>query len=213
MDNLNKRIWMCILHYEWMWICSPVWPIVLVAAIHRHWSLASLQVKHYWMICTKYNLFRSNKIVYITALNSLCLFSETFQLRVWQAVCVPTDLSHFHPILICLRCWMVHRRRQSITEKSNSRYQTDMFREIFRDNIGESLRTQADWYDQIEQIDFPGPRSGLTESRNLTKGKGLSSLQYNTKWHTFFGNNQILLSNFEMTILPQFSVKIAIPWI
>ena len=77
MDNLNKRIWMCILHYEWMWICSPVWPIVLVAAIHRHWSLASLQVKHYWMICTKYNLFRSNKIVYITALNSLCLFSET----------------------------------------------------------------------------------------------------------------------------------------
>ena len=119
MDNLNKRIWMCILHYEWMWICSPVWPIVLVAAIHRHWSLASLQVKHYWMICTNYNLFRSNKIVYITALNSLCLFSETFQLRVWQAVCVPTDLSHFHHILICPRCWLVQRRRQSITEKSN----------------------------------------------------------------------------------------------
>ena len=190
MDNLNKRIWMCILHYEWMWKCSPVWPIVLVAAIHRHWSLASLQVKHYWMICTNYNLFRSNKIVYITALNSLYLFSETFQLRVWQAVCVPTDLSHFHPILICPRCWLVQRRRQSITEKSNQLI-SDWYDQIWLDWTDSRKRLSRpqvgfDWRDEIWQ-----------RALHLSLSSLQYKLQYNTRWH--FTSRQFN-SNFQRTI-------------
>ena len=167
--NVHTSLWMnvnvLIVTYEKLNMFSPVWPIVLVATIHRHWSLASLQVKHYWMIWTSYNLFRSNKIVYITALNSLCLFSETFQLRVWQAACVPTDLSHFHPILICPRCRLVQRRRQSITEKSN--------------------QLISDWYDQI-WLDWTDSRKRLSRPQVgfdwrdeiWQRALHLSSLQY-----------------------------------
>ena len=147
MDNLNKRIWMCILHYEWMWICSPVWPIVLVAAIHRHWSLASLQVKHYWMICT--NLIQQNSLQIQHWTVYVCFQKPSNYVFDRLPVCQQTFHTFIPSLFVRGADWFRDDVRVSLRSQTSS-YQTDMIRSdswkiLSRPQVG------FDWRDEIWQ--------------------------------------------------------------